>query len=410
MVRKIIKIKKVIICLGIVILSISGCKKEESAKDFYKKGVEFFKNGKIEEAVLSLQKAVEKNTEKAEYYIVYGMALIEIGEYKTAQTQFDKVILEKENRIIRENNKQAYRGKGICYFYENEYEKAIEMFQKALEISDLEEVNLDLLLYQADAQTKLGDYEEALKSYNKILEQKKNNADLYGKRAAIEKLLGKYDLAIKDYDKAISMNGNSYDLYFGKYNLLINQGNTSDANEVLKKALSIKTKTDEDYYNVAKIHFYQEDFTTAQTELQTAIENGFTEAWYFIGQIYEIQNDFTQAIASYEKYLEANSEIRSAWIYNHLGVCYMMNEEYAKAAQMIREGIDLNDYEVMKELLYNEVATYEYLGDFNTALKKAEEYLILYPQEEEMRNEISFLKTRVVEKGEEKQDDMNKTD
>lgn len=398
------------IAVGLLLVSmlcLNACGNGKKAKENYKAGMELFEKGKYEEAVTKFVSAVKENTEKAEYYIAYGMALIETGDYDNAQIQFDKAILEKENQIVRENNKQAYRGKGISYYEAKEYDKAIEEFNKALEISDMNELNVDILSYKADAESKIGDYRDALKTYTELLEKKKNDAIIYGKKAQVEYALGEYEQAEKDFDKAIRLQSNNYDVYFGKYNMLLNQGRTAEAEQILKEALVIKTKTDEDYFNVAKVHYFQKDYKTAEGELSTAAEKGFVEAWYYLGQIKESQEEYAKAIAYYEKYIAGNPDLKSALVYNQLGLCYMQQKDYQKALDAFTKGIALNDNSVMQRLRYNQIASYESVANFDMALEQANEYVKLYPEDKDMEREVKFLKTRVKQEEESKEDTKN---
>jgi hypothetical protein len=45
-------------------------------------------------------------------------------------------------------------------------------------------------------------------------------------------------------------------------------------------------------------------------------------------------------------------------------------------------------------MYFNEVACYEYLGDWTSAEEKATVYRENYPDDEKMRRELEFIKTR----------------
>ena len=50
--------------------------------------------------------------------------------------------------------------------------------------------------------------------------------------------------------------------------------------------------------------------------------------------------------------------------------------------------------ESLQELLGNEIAVYEWKGDFETAKLKMESYLERYPEDEKAQREYLFLQTR----------------
>ena len=163
---------------------------------------------------------------------------------------------------------------------------------------------------------------------------------------------------------------------------------------MLNKALAIKTKTDEDYFNVARIHFFQGDYTSALAELTDSAAKGFTEALYYIGRIHESNGDYDQAVSCYEQYLDAGTDTQDASVYNQLGMCHMIREDYDKALEAFEQGIALNDSGVLKELRSNQIAAFEKLADFKNAFAKAREYVEAYPDDAAMKKELEFIRTR----------------
>ena len=158
------------LCAGVLL---SGC---SQGKQYYKQAGEYAKEGSYEEAASYYEKAISENSQKAEYYIDYGVTLIELGNYEEAITQFNKAILSSEDKIVdpdnqitRKNNKNAYRGKGIAYYDNHDYKNAITFFEYALEIDELPDMNSDIRSYLADSYKLNGDYEDAIATYTTIL-------------------------------------------------------------------------------------------------------------------------------------------------------------------------------------------------------------------------------------------------
>lgn len=383
-----------IILLFIVITTIcTACLGKKSARTYYKEGMKDLEDEKYKEAETSLLKAVQLKPEKAEYYISYGMVLIKNEKIDKALIQLDKAIIDKDNKIVKENNKIAYRGKGIAYFTLQEYKNAIIQFDKALEIDELDNINMDILLYKSEAQEKSGLYEEVIKTYSSILEKEKS-ALIYGKKAVAEQKLLQYDAAKKDYDKAIKLDSNNYDLYLGKYDMLKEQNKEKEAAEVLKEVLEIKPKTAEDFYYVAKAKFLQGDNQTAKKGFKKAVNDKILEANFYLGQIAQSEEDYSLAAEYYQKYIEAFSDLHSAKAYNQIGICYLKLERYEEALEKIQQGIALNDTGQLRSLFYNEIIVLEHLGEYAKAQKKAKKYIKLYPEDKEMKKEYQFIYTR----------------
>lgn len=389
------KKKYLVFVLFAGLLLLTACSKGESAKELYKNGNRYFKTGDYQKACEYYEKAIKKNSEKAEYYIDYGMALIKNGQITEAMIQFDKGILDKDNKIVRENNKIAYRGKGIGYFETSEYSKALEEFDKALKIKELSDLNMDILYYKSDAYQKLGDYENAMETLEEINNMKKGKDSIVlGKIAYIQQQLENYDEALKNYDKALELDKKNYELYFGKYNLLVNQGKNAEASEVLNSALAIKVKTNEDKYNLGKIYYLQGKYDEAVKELEGAIENGFNGAYYYMGTIKFEKENYKEAVSDFKKYIENEQNIKSGIVYSQISEALIKCNQYDEALKYINDGIKLNDSAVIKQLKYNEILVYESLLDFSNAYKKASEYIKNYPDDEDMKREYEFLQTR----------------
>lgn len=385
---------KIAIVSLVIMLAITGCGGKKDAKDYYNDGLKQYKSKDFEKASQSFKEAVTKNPNKAEYYIDYGMALIQCENYDEALIQFDKAILDKENKIVRQNNKLAHRGKGIAYFNAAQYQLAVNEFETAYKISEFNDLDIDILFYLGDAQTKLLDNKGALETYSKILKRKPGQSVAYYKRAIIEGNLEQLDQSIADFDKAISYEKDNYEYYFGKYAILVQQGDVDGANEVLSKALAIKTKTKEDYYNVARIHYYQQDYNTAKSELTQAVVDGFASASFYLGEIAMNEKNYEEAVRNYEAFMENSSSQKSAEVYNRLGDAYIEMKDYEKALSTLEEGIMLNDNSVMQSLKSNEIVALEKLGKYKDAYKKAKEFVKAYPDNDTMQEEVIFLKTR----------------
>lgn len=382
------------LCILLAAASIAGGCSSGVAKDNYKAGMKLYAEGKYEDASVKLKEASEKNPDKAEYYISYGMVLIETGEYDAAQSQFDKAVSDKDNQIVRENNKQAFRAKGIAYYEARDYKKALDVFTKAIEIKEEASLNADILNYKAECEQKTGDYQAALDTVNQILKDGKSDDAVYGRKAQIEYLLGDTENALKSFDKAIKKESRNYDLHLGKYFILKDQENEELAQQALEQALKIKPDSDGDYYNQAKIHFFQNQYETAQPELTQALDKGFTEASYYLGQICESRKDYSGAAAAYEAYITAWPDLKTAAVHNQLGMCYMETGDYEKALASFQAGLALNDETLMRTLRRNEIAALEQTADYDTAYEKVQSYLSAYPEDAQMKREKDFIQSR----------------
>jgi tetratricopeptide (TPR) repeat protein len=192
------------------------------------------------------------------------------------------------------------------------------------------------------------------------------------------------------------MEPENYSHYFGKYYLLTENGDVTSANEVLVKASELVTKTNEDQFNLAKVHFYQGDYQVALSELSDGFKNGFTEAYYYLGEIYRIKKDYPKAIYYYDIFIK-EGEIMAPNVYNQIASCLIKTGDYAEALGYLEEGIAFNHTGSMQMLKKNEIVAYECLGEFEQAKEKLSQYMTVYPNDKEAAREAQFVDTRLME-------------
>ncbi len=375
----------------IMITILSGCSK---AGNYYSDGKSNFRSGNYEMAAECFNKAIATNPNRADYYINYGLSLIKLGKYNDALHQFGLAYMNKDMLIIKQNNKRALRGEGIAYYHMLQYEQAIEQFRLALEIDELSALDMDILYYMANSLHIIGSYEEAIVAYSDIIEMDSKNASAYSKRACSYKYLGDYEKSLEDYESAISLEPKNFEHYFGEYYLRAENGDDTGAFGILAKAEAIAEVTSEDSYNVAKVHFLQGDYETALSELSEGYAGGFTEAYYYIGEIYRIQKDYEKAAYYYDIYIN-RGELSSSNVFNQIAICRMKLGNYEDALNYLEQGLSYNYAGTLQVLKKNEIIVYEYLGRYEEAKEKMDEYLISYPEDSDASREMQFIETRI---------------
>lgn len=384
------------IAASVILGGMSGCSLK-TAGGYYSDALSYYEDKNYTLAAQNFELAIERNPERAEFYIDYGLMKIETGDYEDALATFDKAILNKDIKMVQENNKRAYRGRGIAYFYMLEYERALEEFNLALEIDELSSLNLDILSYKGSVCEKLGLWKEAVSAYDEILRNADGNADIYTARAYAYLNIGGIQMSRDDYDRALALEPDNINIYLGKYALMKLQNDEIGAAAVLSQAERLPVETAEDRLLYAKIQYYQKD-ESAKELLLDAAEEGSTLAYFYLGEIVREEGDYEQALMYYNAYLESGN-IESSALYNQMAVCSMETGDYNRALSYIQQGLLVSTPEQAKTLRHNEVAVYEKQGDFTAAYEKAGEFLEDYPEDERMLREYEFLSTRIVDSG-----------
>ena len=315
-----------------------------------------------------------------------GMKAIEELAYEEAVTHFETAILQKENKEL------GYRGLGLASMGMADYEKAVTYLTSSLQEASFfpSDLEYDTNYYLATAYYQLADYEMAIETYDAILSLKKEDPKALFLRGYCLLTLGKYEEAITDFNQAIKLSPKDYDLQIDIFLKLKEEGYKEEGLKILTAAIHSQDKNMSDF-DKGRICYYLEDYENARTYLEEARDEEKPETILMLGQTYEALMDFNYAASVYNSYLLLHP---SAEIYNQLGLCKMHLNDYQGALEAFQQGIQLLDKDMMQTLSYNEIISYENLGDFQQAKTLMEAYLAQYPTDEAAQREYVFLKTR----------------
>lgn len=381
----------------ISILAISACLVAcggKSASDYNKEGMEYYDSHDYDHAEDYLEKALEKDPDNVEYKQNYAMILIQQGKQDEAIEQFNATISDKKSSSAQKSNKYAYRGIGMAYIQKQEYDKAIEYFDKALDIDKEEDWNTDIVFYKANATLLSGDVDGALDLYTRLIEDNSENHLVYQARAEVYRNKGEYASALADYNSALLYCEGGFELYIGLAACYMETGHQEEAEEALFLASLLDIEDEEDKYYLGVIHYYEQEYDSAKAEMEYALANGFTEAYFYLGEICLIQQNYEEALGYFEQYT-ASAVTVSPTVCNDVAVCYINTGDYESADEWIQKGLSFPNSNVAKELKRNEIACLEGKGDLPGAFEKLAAYIAEYPDDEGAVTEYEFLKDRV---------------
>ncbi len=343
-----------------------------------------------------LLKATKSEPRNKEYHVIYGMALVGAGEYEDALSQFQKGFSDTKSSKATKLNKKAYRGVGICYFFAKSYEKSVANFDKALNIDALEYLNLDIVKYKADAKAHLGEYEEAVSLYTKIIKKEKYSDEMYLNRANAEAEAGMVEEAVSDYEHVIQKNKKNFDAYLGAYTLMMKEEKNEKADSYLQAALKVKPDTIEEKLKYAVVQYYFYGITEeAVTSLEALIKENEPDAYFYLAKIFYAEEEYDKVSSYLNKYVTEEDTDYMAEAYEMLGRSAMESKNYDKALSYFQAGIACNDAKWNRTLKRDQIAVYEYLSDYEKAFESAREYLADFPDDQEVIREVVFIKTRL---------------
>ena len=257
--------------------------------------------------------------------------------------------------VDNSETQQTLKQEGMELQASGDYSGAIAKYEEALKLSNMEvgPEEIDLAYYKASAQYQSGDLTGAIDTYSTVIALKGEENSYLGR--------GLLYVAAKDAKKA-----------------------EEDLNKVLKETDDPLIKGI--IYNVVN------ETDLAKQYFEEAKKEGNAESSFYLANIYEKAGDHNYAMILLEEYIASGKA--SAEGHLSVGRHYFDEGAYEDALKTLQAGIALGESGVLKNLMQEEIACYEKLGDFTSARELAEDYLDKYPDDAMIQKEYEFLKSR----------------
>jgi tetratricopeptide (TPR) repeat protein len=159
--------------------------------------------------------------------------------------------IEEEGRKRRTAEARRHNNAGVMAYHNGQYEKALEMFRKAVEIEPaMTEAYNNLGL----AYTEMNDVKRATEAFRKAIEIEPELAAAYNNLGYVFYRLGSYDEAIEMYNEAIGRSANNASAYTNLGNAYYKMKRIEDAIGAWKRALEIDPANEKAKRNLKRFH------------------------------------------------------------------------------------------------------------------------------------------------------------
>ena len=270
--------------------------------------------------------SIRQFPDSSRFYFERGGMLYVMKEYKMAGKDIQKAIdLDPEKE-------DYYIAMGEIYLADNQFDQAEHVFRKALQLNAANEMARLQLSYTLFQQK---NYKETIRQTDTLLREDKRFAEAYG-------LQSQAYIELKDTVKAISLMNKAVSLAPENYNVLMAMGDmllaTHNRMALLyyERAKKADTTQAEPFYCIGLFYENKGERDSAIAAYKSCIGRDayYLEAYINLGKIYENKNDWKSALKIYK--LATEIDPKSSQAFYRRGICYEKLDQPENA---------LNDYE-----------------------------------------------------------------
>jgi tetratricopeptide (TPR) repeat protein len=330
---------------------------------------------KYAEVIALLPDKVLDKYNNAELYICRAWAHNQLNEHEIALKYTNKALIAGPDILNILNQK------GIDWYNQGEYDRAIAEYDKALMIDGnftTAYYNKGLVFYAK------GDYDYAIAEYDKVIEIDENDTITYNNRGLAWQKKGDLDKAISDYSKAIDCDPNYYLAYYNRGLTWYYKGEYEKAIDDNDKVILLQPNYADAYLNRGLAWNYKGDYNKAIADYDKVIilKPGYINAFINRGIAYYYIGDYDKAIEDYSAAIKLGGNFDNVF-YNR-GLAYFNRgtnrkdfEDFKNAVEDFNKALELRP-SYIDALLYRGMAWYE-LKEYDNAIEDCTNTLKINP-------------------------------
>jgi len=317
------------------------------------------------------QKTTRPNHNSAEAFCKKGDFNSSFEEYETAIECYDKALKLKPDYA------EAYYGRAMAKSNLGKNKDAIDDYTSAIELSPK---YAKAYYGRGLSENTLLKTDEALEDFNKAIELNPAYSEAYCRRGAIEDTLGKFDEAEKDFDKALELNPKYIEASFFKNKIQHRRMTFEKVIQACNKAIESDPNDIKSYFARANIRKRLGKNKEAIEDYNKIIELNpkYTDAYYCRGIIEAELGMTKEANIDFSKAVELAPESKKQY-YAKSSDEYVMGEITSKQMEMVSESYHENAFHYIEQG-QNKIA----LKNFNIALE-------LNPNNIKAQNDLKYL-------------------
>ncbi len=343
-------------------------------------GVISYNQGKPEDALDFLTKAIEQNDENCWSWNAYGVMLSENNKKEKAIDAFEKAI------EIEPNYPDAYSNMGFTYWQLKNYDESEKACRKALELNP---ELLDGYINLGTALSGKGMHKEAIKEWEKALEIMPLNANALINIGNAQRNIGQIQDAKKTCEKALELSPNNPSALLNYANVLKDLGQLEDAEKFYRKAIGVSPKFVEAHNNLSIVLMsrFKYDDAAASARFSLAFSPDNASAYNNLATCLRETGDLKGAEEASRKALQLNPDSAEAKI--ELADILFLSDRLPEAETLISDALEkIND----NPRIYMKLsAVLEKSNRIDDALEAAEKARDLSPEMPEIYHRLGMI-------------------
>ncbi len=261
------------------------------------------------------------------------------------------------------------------YLEKGKFNEVIAICERILQMKDN---HIEALAHMAAAQNSLGEKEIFEKTSKRIHQIDPDSPALYLSMAVACRYDKDFECAELSYEKGLKVIPKKEKLLMGLANLYLENGQLDKASDQFERVLRIKGLPPKYFLNanfaLCKIGLDQQNYSDVITraKLVTDLYPVIPQGYQFLGSAYKAKGEINQAIKTYEKLININSNSPAS--FQELALIYNDIKNQGKALQYAEEGVkkfpeDAKSKDVLGWVYYTEEKYPEALKQFQVAVR-----------------------------------------
>jgi tetratricopeptide (TPR) repeat protein len=264
--------------------------------------------------------------------------------YRPQATLANLETFELQRKLGSETSSFVSFLSGLLHYEAHNYSIALAHFRQALLADNLSTYIDQKILYffMGNLQDTVGELEDAIVSYNKVIEFDPNFSMAYANRGLAYAKLLQYENASKDYEKAINLSPKDVVAYNNRGVLYVTLLDYPRAIDDFSKVIELDPNAAYAYYNRGSISDALGQYEHAIEDFSAAIDidPNMTAAYGNRGISYRNLGNYERALEDYERAIKIDPEDSIA--YSNRGYVYGILGNYELALNDLDKAIELN--------------------------------------------------------------------